>query len=107
MSRDGDTELAEAVEGLRTAWSVKNTRADELFTGEDFWRDHQPWLLEKGYQLRARYQPGWKPSWKTSGRWKKDCEDSYTPKARIFVHHRVRLNSSNLAMSSDSTLWTP
>jgi hypothetical protein len=78
-----DAELAEVVAGIRGDWDMKETRGpDELFSGEVFWRDHQPWLLEQGYKLRARYQPDWKPSWKTGGRWKKDCEDSYVPKVR-------------------------
>ncbi|KAJ7680931.1 kinase-like domain-containing protein [Mycena polygramma] len=28
-----------------------------------YWRDMQPWLEEHGYMLRARYRPGWVPSW--------------------------------------------
>ncbi|KZW01205.1 hypothetical protein EXIGLDRAFT_718960 [Exidia glandulosa HHB12029] len=31
--------------------------------GEETWVVLQPFLLEKGYVLRARYQPGWIPSW--------------------------------------------
>ena len=31
---------------------------------ECFWRDHQPWLAERGYLLRPRYSPDWVPSWK-------------------------------------------
>ncbi|THU94241.1 kinase-like protein [Dendrothele bispora CBS 962.96] len=30
---------------------------------EAFWRDHASWLKDRGYQLRPRYQPDWKPSW--------------------------------------------
>ncbi|KAJ7440003.1 hypothetical protein B0H11DRAFT_2100523 [Mycena galericulata] len=30
---------------------------------EQFWIDHQPFLLSRGYQLRPRYRPGWVPSW--------------------------------------------
>ncbi|KAJ7092012.1 hypothetical protein B0H15DRAFT_883449 [Mycena belliarum] len=30
---------------------------------EIFWRDHVPWLKERGYELRPRYQPDWAPSW--------------------------------------------
>jgi hypothetical protein len=33
---------------------------------ERYWRDKQPWLLSCGYQLRARYQPDWIPSWDTN-----------------------------------------
>ncbi|KAJ6507302.1 hypothetical protein C8R47DRAFT_1100858 [Mycena vitilis] len=32
---------------------------------EIFWRDHQVWLRECGYELRPRYQPDWIPSWRT------------------------------------------
>ncbi|KAJ6507304.1 hypothetical protein C8R47DRAFT_1239109 [Mycena vitilis] len=28
-----------------------------------YWRDMQPWLEQHGYMLRARYRPGWVPSW--------------------------------------------
>lgn len=31
---------------------------------EVFWRDLQPWLVERGYQLRPRFRPGWTQSWK-------------------------------------------
>lgn len=34
-----------------------------LMGGEVFWRDHYKWLHERGYELRPRYKPGWKPSW--------------------------------------------
>jgi hypothetical protein len=84
MSQHPDDALAEALDGLRKDWAP-GSRSGDLFSGESFWRDHQPWLLERGYQLRARYQPNWKPSWKASGRSKQACEDSYPPKVRRYV----------------------
>ncbi|KAJ3481942.1 hypothetical protein NLI96_g7315 [Meripilus lineatus] len=36
----------------------------KLLPHEFWWRDHQPWLAEKGYMLRPRYSPDWEPSWK-------------------------------------------
>ena len=47
---------------------------------EAFWRDHQKWLQERGYMLRPRFIPGWKPSWidengKEIESWT-SCEDS-------------------------------
>ncbi|KAI0040834.1 hypothetical protein FA95DRAFT_1549370 [Auriscalpium vulgare] len=30
---------------------------------EEWWVKHREWLEECGYKLRARYQPGWQPSW--------------------------------------------
>ncbi|KAF9485466.1 hypothetical protein BDN70DRAFT_903039 [Pholiota conissans] len=50
-----------------------------LTDSEVYWRDKQPWLLSCGYQLRARYQPDWVPSWITNpppnphtGKWKRE-----------------------------------
>ncbi|KAH8107741.1 hypothetical protein BXZ70DRAFT_884754 [Cristinia sonorae] len=43
--------------------------------GETFWRDHQPWLEERGYMLRPRYHPGWVASWKSTGESPFECED--------------------------------
>jgi len=34
-----------------------------LMGGEAFWGDHYEWLRVRGYKLRPRYKPGWKPSW--------------------------------------------
>lgn len=36
---------------------------DELDDLESWWRDHYDWLKERGYMLRPRFAPGWKPSW--------------------------------------------
>ncbi|KAH8825799.1 kinase-like domain-containing protein [Flagelloscypha sp. PMI_526] len=35
----------------------------ELGSDEAYWRDHEPWLREQGFELRARFRPGWVPSW--------------------------------------------
>ncbi|KAH9920132.1 uncharacterized protein B0H18DRAFT_1025250 [Fomitopsis serialis] len=42
---------------------------------EYFWRDRQPWLQERGYMLRPRYMPDWKPSWLGTDRDYELCED--------------------------------
>lgn len=42
---------------------------------EYFWRDRQPWLQERGYMLRPRYTPDWKPSWLGTTKHYSDCED--------------------------------
>ncbi|RDB25045.1 hypothetical protein Hypma_007489 [Hypsizygus marmoreus] len=54
-----------------------DVRDGKLAFYETFWRDHQPWLKERGYTLRARYQPDWVASWKQdpSKSWS-ECEDS-------------------------------
>ncbi|KAH9920134.1 uncharacterized protein B0H18DRAFT_1025266 [Fomitopsis serialis] len=46
-----------------------------LATHEQFWRDRQPWLQERGYMLRPRYRPDWKPSWLGTDKFYRDCED--------------------------------
>ena len=38
-----------------------------LSASEVEWRQRQPYLLSKGYRLRARYQPDWEPSWEKVG----------------------------------------
>ncbi|KAK7448444.1 hypothetical protein VKT23_013706 [Stygiomarasmius scandens] len=40
-----------------------NRFSGDLTAAEAFWRDHSTWLEERGYHLRPRYQPDWKPSW--------------------------------------------
>ena len=42
---------------------------------EIFWKNKQKWLEEKGYRLRPRYAPEWVPSWQSSGKDPKLCED--------------------------------
>ncbi|KZV73560.1 hypothetical protein PENSPDRAFT_602620 [Peniophora sp. CONT] len=39
-------------------------RLADLFSYEKPWRARQPWLLQRGYQLRPRFRQGWVPSWK-------------------------------------------
>lgn len=43
---------------------------------EQFWCDHQKWLQDLGYMLRARYLPGWVPSWKDTKKPWYRCEDA-------------------------------
>ncbi|KZT43318.1 hypothetical protein SISSUDRAFT_1057728 [Sistotremastrum suecicum HHB10207 ss-3] len=49
---------------------------ESLTRTETRWAHYQPWLKSIGYVLRARYQPGWKPSWLTSGLPEEQSEDS-------------------------------
>lgn len=37
--------------------------ATQISPVEHFWKEHQPWLKEQGYELRPRYEPNWTPSW--------------------------------------------
>ena len=50
-----------------------------LLLHEVFWRDHQVWLAERGYMLRPRYKPGWKPSWEGEGMAWMKYEDGIAP----------------------------
>ncbi|KAI0629613.1 hypothetical protein C8Q77DRAFT_1065309 [Trametes polyzona] len=47
-----------------------------LIPCEVFWRDRQPFLLQHGFVLRARYQPNWRPSWLGTNLHPMYCEDS-------------------------------
>lgn len=60
----------------------KRPNPKALLPGEEFWRDHQVWLAEKGYMLRPRYMPDWVPSW-SSSRHVFDCEDALMNQVRI------------------------
>ncbi|KAJ3551174.1 hypothetical protein NM688_g4866 [Phlebia brevispora] len=48
----------------------------ELDPHEIWWRDHQVWLAERGYMLRPRYHPDWRPSWVAQNIEPDDCEDA-------------------------------
>ncbi|KAH8111764.1 kinase-like domain-containing protein [Phellopilus nigrolimitatus] len=48
-----------------------------LLPSECWWRDHYEFLLSRGYQLRPRYRPGWKPSWLETDIFPYDCEDAH------------------------------
>ncbi|KAF9501837.1 hypothetical protein BDN71DRAFT_1406986 [Pleurotus eryngii] len=50
-----------------------------LADSEIFWRDHYHWLLERGYQLRSRYEPNWTPSWKGTKKEWFECSDGLMP----------------------------
>jgi len=39
-----------------------------LFPSEVWWRDRYHAIEAQGYELRQRYQPDWRPSWKESGK---------------------------------------
>ncbi|KAG9125632.1 hypothetical protein FRC07_006815 [Ceratobasidium sp. 392] len=56
--------------------SAFSSSPEELSDAEKRWVSFQPYLLSKGYQLRPRYRPGWVPSWKSTGAYPYDCEDS-------------------------------
>ncbi|KAF8978282.1 kinase-like domain-containing protein [Cyathus striatus] len=49
--------------------------ANFLSEGEILWRSRYRYFLSKGYKLRTRYKPDWKPSWIETGKDPYLCED--------------------------------
>lgn len=49
-----------------------------LHTHEQRWVTYYEYLLEKGYQLRPRFRPGWVHSWKDTNIFPADCEDAWS-----------------------------
>ncbi|KAL1713748.1 hypothetical protein EV715DRAFT_295794 [Schizophyllum commune] len=58
---------------------------DVLDQNEQWWAAHQPWLLSRGYMLRRRYRPGWKPSWHGRDLLSLEVEDGQTPGWRLVL----------------------
>ncbi|KAF7428208.1 hypothetical protein PC9H_007429 [Pleurotus ostreatus] len=77
-----DSHLLSQTANLSTdvpAFSRGTKLEGRLSTLELFWRDHYDWLLEKGYQLRSRYRPDWKPSWEGTGKLRFNYSDNVHP----------------------------
>ena len=55
---------------------------------EAWWRQHYDWLKHRGYLLRQRYSPDWKPSWVGTKRSKFASEDGRGARVRC-LHVRV------------------
>ncbi|KIJ27330.1 hypothetical protein M422DRAFT_784939 [Sphaerobolus stellatus SS14] len=65
-----------------------------LTQDEEFWRDHQEFLEQRGYLLRPRYCLDWIRSWKGTGIYPGNFEDSlYNPRAHIIDAIRIADNS--------------
>ncbi|KAL4247867.1 hypothetical protein ABKN59_007473 [Abortiporus biennis] len=81
---------------------LSSTREDNedhyrtLLRTERRWRDIQPWLESKGYLLRPRYMPNWKPSWDDEET-KLDAEDSQI-NALLVVMDATRLSDGELVL---------
>ncbi|KAG8919601.1 hypothetical protein FRC03_002083 [Tulasnella sp. 419] len=64
---DNEISTSAALNDILTNFAdVPNQKKGELFTHEIPWAQRYDYLLSKGYQLRPRYRPGWKASWKRS-----------------------------------------
>ncbi|RDB25453.1 hypothetical protein Hypma_007491 [Hypsizygus marmoreus] len=70
-----------------------------LQQGELFWRDHQPWLEERGYTLRRRYHPDWVASWLSSPdkSWL-SCEDGVASVNFNHVVDATRADGTHVAL---------
>jgi hypothetical protein len=55
----------------------------ELTEDEELWRDRYSFLLDRGLQLRVRYEPGWTPSWLGTNLDPTTCEDSIEKRVSI------------------------
>ncbi|VDC04963.1 unnamed protein product [Peniophora sp. CBMAI 1063] len=52
---------------------------EQLFLGEQWWASRWSWLKGRGYTLRPRYHPNWKPSWKVGKVDARKYEDGQLP----------------------------
>ncbi|TCD65334.1 hypothetical protein EIP91_002772 [Steccherinum ochraceum] len=59
--------LMATTEPVPSAGDGPSVDTSGLNENEIFWRDLVPYLMEKGYKLRPRYQADWVPSWKARG----------------------------------------
>jgi hypothetical protein len=63
---------------------------EDLNESERWWADRREILERAGYQLRARFQPDWKPSWVDKNCPVFECEDALT-RSRTYVSAFRRL----------------
>ncbi|TRM70247.1 kinase-like domain-containing protein [Schizophyllum amplum] len=68
-----------------------------LTDAERFWVELQPWLRQRGYALRPRYQPGWRPSWRGTKKRASDCEDG-EPIGYPFMLDATRISDGRVVM---------
>lgn len=80
--------------------------AYSLLPFEKTWRDRQPGLLQRGYLLRQRYHPDWKPSWEGTNVDPDFCEDSVAQLVSLVNHNQFRRRFSVYHFNSAWTSWT-
>lgn len=95
-------EVNEFTAKLKAEWGLKGTiDREKLLPVEVFWRDHQPWLQERGYILRPRFQPNWTPSWKGTAKDWSRCEDGQS-----FMVRTLKLGLANMTEGDIANLYT-
>ena len=70
---DDESAIERAAESTRYALAPSEAR----------WRDRQPDLDKRGYALRPRYSPNWKPSWLGTNLKPPFCEDAIIMEVRL------------------------
>ncbi|PSR73553.1 hypothetical protein PHLCEN_2v10472 [Hermanssonia centrifuga] len=69
----------------------------QLSPHEIRWRDRQVFLALKGYMLRPRYRPAWKPTWETDkSHHPNEFEDYYSLPPRDHLIDATRVNDGKL-----------
>ncbi|EJD41714.1 hypothetical protein AURDEDRAFT_68349 [Auricularia subglabra TFB-10046 SS5] len=75
----------------------------KLTAGERFWRDVQPYLLQKGYRLRPRYTPGWTAPWVGTDIHSRRFEEAIVLRVRpSILHARCEADGMTVAIK-----WIP
>ncbi|TRM59178.1 hypothetical protein BD626DRAFT_539448 [Schizophyllum amplum] len=83
----------ESIVGSLSSWKLRSRVSKEVQQSrrrlvstirplEQWWVDRQSWLENRGYMLRPRFRPGWKPSWHDPGVEFLDAEDRYSQSLR-------------------------
>ena len=83
-SKAEETRALKAQLELEVFGFVSTPREDELAMPEVWWSQHFSWLQDRGYLLRQRYSPDWKPSWPGTKRSKFTSEDGRAARVRCF-----------------------
>ncbi|KAH8107720.1 hypothetical protein BXZ70DRAFT_884776 [Cristinia sonorae] len=68
----------------------------KLSPREEFWREKQHFLLTRGYKLRPRYHPDWKPSWNTEVEYDIWPEDAFVYHPRSYMIDATRMSDGKL-----------
>ncbi|KZS89825.1 hypothetical protein SISNIDRAFT_431678 [Sistotremastrum niveocremeum HHB9708] len=83
---------------MKPTTSDPQASLEVLTPSEKRWASYQPWLQSLGYDLRRRYQPGWKPSWHKTGLDPYDSEDSILPHIRGSILDATRRKDKRIVV---------
>ncbi|KAK7448843.1 hypothetical protein VKT23_013572 [Stygiomarasmius scandens] len=94
------------IQALLDKFTEKLEFPGALDSTERFWRDHYTWLKDRGYTLRPRYHPDWKPSWAGTNKSYSQCEDGYSPMESHHLMDALRTSDNQMVMMK-KVLATP